>query len=204
MPSEDSLIDFRYYQACYAGWPFTSEEKTCHFCGKMTALLTLDQVTHPELTIFERRTAAGCIDCLRAGVFEYWHLTRAGLVDEDGFTRVVTTNERVNSFAPSEELLTELRRTPPLPVGDLDGFEGGVWPICWSCVEVMTFLGQIHDWDTSHGAWCSLTESYRNCHVLGRQHFTFAMNLFRCGKCFDLRMQRIGNVPVIRLPDARD
>jgi len=83
----------------------------CSICGNIDHCFELEYTNTNEFSDFEKEGKVGCINCLRKGLFEFWHDTEFGTLDENGLHRVYKHNNE-NPPLIDKNRLTELRRTP--------------------------------------------------------------------------------------------
>jgi uncharacterized protein CbrC (UPF0167 family) len=108
-------MEFRYFK----GPPDDMSQRldgthVCSICGKESEMCFSLSYTITDLfTDDAKDDKTGCVDCLRAGKFEFWHDTEFGMLDENALTKVY--NHNMNNPPPVEvEKLTELKRTPQI------------------------------------------------------------------------------------------
>ena len=89
----------------------TGETRPCSFCGQRRPCFELSDAICPELPEDAGESMIGCLDCLRAGRFEFRHGTEFGMLTEEGLIDE-RTEEPSLSKRLSEAALVELRRTP--------------------------------------------------------------------------------------------
>ncbi len=112
-PAEQSL-EFKYFAGPLADMAhFAGETKPCSLCGRTGPCFELEQSVCPEIPRGSREGKIGCVNCLRAGRFEFVHNTEIGTVGERGL-RSELTGKLYLPEGFSEASLVELRRTPQI------------------------------------------------------------------------------------------
>lgn len=85
----------------------------CSICGKTDHCFELDYTITDIFDDNEKEGKQGCYSCLKAGLFEFWHDTEYGVLDENGLSKVYKHNIE-NPPKIDIEKLVELRRTPQI------------------------------------------------------------------------------------------
>jgi uncharacterized protein CbrC (UPF0167 family) len=75
----------------------------------------------------------GCLSCLRAGRFEFWHDTEFGLLDQNGLSHFYNHHKPPPAEFPPAALV-ELRRTPQIVT-----WQQEIWLA--HCNDFMAYLG---------------------------------------------------------------
>ena len=83
----------------------------CSICGAEDRCFELDYSITNEFDDEEKEGKVGCINCLKAGLFEFWHDTEFGFLDESGLSKVYSHNMSAPPVI-SPLILEELKRTP--------------------------------------------------------------------------------------------
>ena len=110
-------------------------ENECSLCGETGPCFELDFAICSDLGD-ERTGKLGCYECLRNGVFEFWHDTDIGVLDEAGLTKVYKHNQPVPQGFPKAALVA-LKRTPQIVT-----WQQELW--LSHCSDFMVFQGT---WD---------------------------------------------------------
>jgi len=85
----------------------------CTLCGSSGPCFALRYAICARLSKTEKESGMGCLRCLQAGAFEFWHDTEIGVLDEHGLTHVYNHN-KVPPTTFRHSALAELRRTPQI------------------------------------------------------------------------------------------
>ena len=110
-----------------------ADNTTCTLCGAPEVCFCLEYTHCPELSDEHKQNAAGCVHCLEAGRFEFWHDTEIGFLDENGLKQVYSHNELPPPNFPTSACI-ELRRTPQIVT-----WQQEVW--LTHCNDFMTYIG---------------------------------------------------------------
>jgi hypothetical protein len=159
------MTGFRYFEApeseMAALLPGT---RRCDLCGADGRCFDLERVMRQV----ESEGTAGCMSCLQAGRFGFFHVTEAGYLDRNGLTWYEDDEPEVpvrtfvvepggatapvSAGAPAREQVTvrpeaveELRRTPDFPT-----WNEVAWPV--HCGDFMVYLGTWHPRDVRTAA----------------------------------------------------
>jgi uncharacterized protein CbrC (UPF0167 family) len=128
-----NALSFRYFQGPVSDMAFFSGIGSCSLCQQEAPCFDLEYAICPELPEGDRQGRAGCITCLSAGRFEFWHDTEIGMLDESGLSKVYNHNH-----APpldfSSDALIDLRRTPQIVT-----WQQELW--LTHCLDFMVYLG---------------------------------------------------------------
>jgi len=175
-------IAFDYFQASTEEMAnLLAEERECSFCGNTSLCFKLDN-------------ALGCLACLKAGRFEFWHDTEIGVLDEDGLTQVYKHN-RMPSPDFLKSALVALRRTPQILT-----WQQELW--LTHCNDFMVYIGTWEPKDfyqhspTGDGRalFYEMTDEWQNLRddslaegegILEKWHATYYV--FECKHCGKLR-----------------
>jgi Uncharacterised protein family (UPF0167) len=122
----------------------------CSLCGADGRCFDLQKALHPPT-----QAAAGCVSCLKAGRFGFFHVTAAGYLDVNGLTWYEEPEAQARVFAVDpaggaaavpvrrpaplppaigDSAVEELRRTPDFPT-----WNEVAWPL--HCHDFMVYLG---------------------------------------------------------------
>ncbi|MDP9081349.1 MAG: CbrC family protein [Bacteroidota bacterium] len=105
-------MEFKYFKGPTGDMDSFIEQKTvCSICGNENDCFELEFSITQEFNDDDKEGKAGCIDCLKKGLFEFWHDTEFGVLDENGLTKVYNHNVADPSLI-AEQVLEEMRRTP--------------------------------------------------------------------------------------------
>ena len=105
-------MEFKYFKGPVDEMSdFIEEKSICSICGMEGRCFELDYTITNEFSEDEKEGKVGCFNCLRNGLFEFWHDTEFGMLDENGLTKVYKHNME-NPPQVENEKLIELRRTP--------------------------------------------------------------------------------------------
>lgn len=143
---------FRYFEAPEKEMRNLIEGKpTCEICGGQAQCFRLDS----NQRIQAGGASVGCVECLKADRFGFFHITDAGYLDETGLTwygeepetsgkvfvagkgGIVETSEDPVALVPPpppQEAVDELRRTPIFPT-----WNEVSWPL--HCSDFMIYQG---------------------------------------------------------------
>jgi hypothetical protein len=106
-------MQFEYFQGPEAEMAMLVGDRVCSLCGRGGQTFSLEFTICPELSESARGDKVGCVSCLKAGRFEFWHDTEVGLLDESGLKHVYRHNQEPPADFPQRSLV-ELRRTPQI------------------------------------------------------------------------------------------
>ena len=87
------------------------EKAVCAICGMEDYCFELDYSITEYFSDEEKEGKIGCINCLKKGIFEFWHDTEFGILVENGISNPYPQKNLNLSIIPKASL-TELRRTP--------------------------------------------------------------------------------------------
>ncbi len=194
IPTND--FGFTYFKGPAEDMSDMQEGKhTCDLCGAKGVCFSLEFASVPELGgTVKKVDKVGCIDCLKAGRFEFWHDTEIGSLDETGF------NIQYNHQYPSpkefdQEKLIELRRTPQIVT-----WQQEIW--LTHCDDFMLYQGTWNPVDFYENApdgdgrklFMSMTDNYNNiwddCLQEGEsklEDWYIVYYVFKCRHCGKLR-----------------
>ena len=88
-------------------------QDVCTLCNSLGPCFRLEHAISPTLADAEKAEARGCMSCLKAGRFKFWHDTEIGVLDNDGLVHLYKHNKQRPATFP-RAALTELRRTPQI------------------------------------------------------------------------------------------
>jgi uncharacterized protein CbrC (UPF0167 family) len=103
---------FDYFKGPETDMAMFEGSQLCYFCNIVAPAFALEFAICP-LPEGERAGKFGCAECLTNGLFEFWHDTEIGLLDENGLQHVYNHNQEPPPDF-SETALRELRRTPQI------------------------------------------------------------------------------------------
>jgi uncharacterized protein CbrC (UPF0167 family) len=107
-------MQFKYFKGPLEDMSDLVEGKAiCSICGVEDQCFELDYSITDEFRNDEKEGKIGCINCLKKGLFEFWHDTEFGMLDENGLHNVYKHNME-NPPKIDQNNLTELRRTPQI------------------------------------------------------------------------------------------
>ena len=183
-------------------------ESVCGICGSKGRCFQLDSRHKPS----DSDASLGCLACLRADRFGFFHVTEAGYLDEKGLTWygeeprssgrvfvVSPTGESADTRSdplplapepPCEEAIDELRRTP-----EFHTWNEVPWPI--HCNDFMVYLGTWQPRDIAYEAklrgesaaefFVSMTdEQHRGIWPGDTDEWGLTFHVFRCTQCGSL------------------
>lgn len=104
---------FRYFCGPHTDMSLAKGDGHCSLCGQRGPLFELEDAHCPSLAPDAKESALGCFECLQKGLFEFWHDTEIGLLDEDGLTHFYNDHNPPPPDFPASALV-ELRRTPQI------------------------------------------------------------------------------------------
>lgn len=103
----------------------------CSFCGTVDTCFSTDTGIDESGEVIVRQ--CGCLDCLGAGKFEFWHDTEIGMLTETGLKKFY--NHHVPpSPTFSQRAISSLRKTPQYLACQQE-----IWLV--HCDDFMTYLG---------------------------------------------------------------
>ena len=127
----------------YFGVPVTAipgvaePSATCALCGTVGTSIPLRSAHRLPHSRPEREGLFGCLSCLAAGRYTFFHITEAGYLFEDGLHNPTDTEllipPHLHGIDPGR--LELLRRTPRFPT-----WNEVEWPV--HCHDFMVFLGE--------------------------------------------------------------
>jgi uncharacterized protein CbrC (UPF0167 family) len=105
-------MEFKYFKGPTEDMDsFIEQKMVCSICGNENDCFELEYSITEEFKDDDKEGKAGCIDCLKMGLFRFWHDTEFGVLDENGLTKVYKHNA-ANPPLIAESVLEEMRRTP--------------------------------------------------------------------------------------------
>ena len=206
-----SVISFRYFEAPESEMiGLLREVERCGICGTEGRCFDLQRALVPSSVA----ASAGCLACLKAGRFGFFHITEIGYLDEGGLTwygdeepdvsarafivdsngtaaPVPTTIDSSARVTVKSEAVDELRRTPAFPTWN---------EVAWlvHCSDFMVYLGT---WQPPDVRAAAAARHQRACELFTEmtdtagdgiwsddgQEWSFAFHAFRCDSCSALR-----------------
>ncbi len=127
-------MNFKYFQGPREemSWLCAGQE-VCIFCKSLGTCFQLEHAICPTLKGPQKADSHGCLSCLKAGRFGFWHDTEIGVLDSNGLKRLYNHNKpRPPTFLRAA--LTELLRTPQIVT-----WQQELW--LTHCDDFMAYLG---------------------------------------------------------------
>lgn len=126
-------MQFEYFQGPEHDMAILSGNRVCSLCAREGTTFSLEFTICPNVPENARADKVGCVSCLKAGRFEFWHDTEIGLLDENGLQHVYNHNQEPPPDFPRHALV-ELRRTPQIAT-----WQQEIW--LTHCLDFMVYLG---------------------------------------------------------------